>query len=235
MDSAASSSKPTYGTKGKIIRSQGQEITSNVMSFMKEEAVRGLILSLQCHKHRTIAATQVSDSTYRRILKTKKNIEAGECSVFTSPRKKRPKQNPNEGVTEDDVCVFEKGEVKSQLVNASEERNDGKAEFFRKENLKVHQLCRKNYTRKSSIPKDLQVELEKDKQNSAHSTRSLRSTVSDLVETVSSADKKPTMIKKTLQPTEWGWLQAQKMGLPCSIMYKVCHGMDCQSSNPTLV
>ncbi|KAI4467851.1 hypothetical protein MML48_2g00005636 [Holotrichia oblita] len=83
------------GVKGKIIHSQGGKIIANVLKFMKEEAGNNTpTIELSHYKERLLAATGISDTTYRSIVKEVWDIDAGGVTSFSSPGKKRSRPSP---------------------------------------------------------------------------------------------------------------------------------------------
>lgn len=96
----ASSSTTNIG-KGHIIHSQGREILANVMQFMKEEAANNACgIPLTNFKERFLAATKVSEKTYRSVVKEMKDISTGASTSFSSPPKKRNKPSPKSTLME---------------------------------------------------------------------------------------------------------------------------------------
>ncbi|KAI4462140.1 zinc finger protein [Holotrichia oblita] len=92
---ATLSTPKKVGVKGKIIHSQGREIIANVLKFMKEEAGNNTpTIELSHYKERLLAATGISDSTYRSIVKEVGDIDAGGVTSFSSPGKKRSRPSP---------------------------------------------------------------------------------------------------------------------------------------------
>ncbi|XP_050312224.1 uncharacterized protein LOC126747544 [Anthonomus grandis grandis] len=85
------------GKQGQIIHSQGREIISNVAAFMKKEAEQGITIPLKNIRQRTLAATRVSQSTYRRVVQESEDIENIPSCSFTSPRKKRLRKSQKIG------------------------------------------------------------------------------------------------------------------------------------------
>ncbi|KAK5645689.1 hypothetical protein RI129_004153 [Pyrocoelia pectoralis] len=62
------------------------------MKFMKEEAANGdPIIPLSNYKQRVLAATGISESSYKRILKEAESVDTGASTSFSSPRKNSPK------------------------------------------------------------------------------------------------------------------------------------------------
>lgn len=99
--------KQTVGIKGKIIHSQGREIISNVLEFMKQEANNGVpTIPLTNFKERLLAATKISDNTYRRIIKETQQIETGASTSFSSPRKQRPRTCLKRTVCDGELAVI---------------------------------------------------------------------------------------------------------------------------------
>jgi hypothetical protein len=89
-------SKKGVDISGKIIHSQAIEVIANVLKFMKEEAANGPIprIPLANFKQRLIAATGISDKTYRKISKDSEKSQSG--SSFSSPPKRKSlKSSPN--------------------------------------------------------------------------------------------------------------------------------------------
>lgn len=83
------------GVKGKIIHSQAREIIANVLKFMKEEAVNNTpTIPLKNFKERLLAATGISDTTYRRIVKEAEDVHSGRVTSFSSPGKTRTRPSP---------------------------------------------------------------------------------------------------------------------------------------------
>lgn len=83
------------GIKGKVIHSQGREIIANIIKFMKQEAEHDApIIPLANFKQRVIAATKISVSSYRRILKESADIDSGAVASFSTPHKMRPRKSP---------------------------------------------------------------------------------------------------------------------------------------------
>jgi hypothetical protein len=81
----ATSSSKKLGIKGKVIHSRGREITSNILNFMKEEAANGTtIIPLANFKARLIAATKISESSYRRIAKEAADVASGAVPCFST-------------------------------------------------------------------------------------------------------------------------------------------------------
>lgn len=95
--------KSFIGIKGKVLRSQARELIANVMQFMQEEAEQGLKIPLKNFKERILAATKISESSYRRIQKEAKDIESGKSLTFSSPRKKRPRSSPKKNMLEGEI------------------------------------------------------------------------------------------------------------------------------------
>ncbi|XP_050315557.1 uncharacterized protein LOC126750095 [Anthonomus grandis grandis] len=85
------------GKQEQIIHSQGREIISNVAAFMKKEAEQGITIPLKNVRQRTLAATRVSQSTYRRVVQESEDIENIPSCSFTSPRKKRLRKSQKIG------------------------------------------------------------------------------------------------------------------------------------------
>lgn len=97
------STKKSIGIKGKVIHSQAREVIASVLQFMKEEAEHGLKIPLTNFKERLIAATNISESTYRKIKTEADNILTGKTTSFTSPRKSRPRSNPKSDLNEGQI------------------------------------------------------------------------------------------------------------------------------------
>lgn len=96
----ASSSTTKIG-KGHIIHSQAREILANVMQFMKEEATNNACgIPLAHFKERFLAATKVSEKTYRSVVKQMKDVSSGAVTSFSSPHKKRNKPSPKSTLME---------------------------------------------------------------------------------------------------------------------------------------
>ncbi|KAI4458687.1 hypothetical protein MML48_7g00020789 [Holotrichia oblita] len=92
---ASLSTPKKVGVKGKIIHSQGREIIANVLKFMKEEAGNNTpTIELSHYKERLLAATGISDSTYRSIVKEVGGIDAGGVTSFSSTGKKQSRPSP---------------------------------------------------------------------------------------------------------------------------------------------
>ncbi|KAK4886753.1 hypothetical protein RN001_003024 [Aquatica leii] len=106
------SSSKKVGVRGKIIHSQGREIIANVLKFFKQEAENGVTIPLTNFKQRLLAATKISEISYRRISKESDSIERGETSSFSSPRKERPKR-----CTKKDVLPAEKQIIRNIIHN----------------------------------------------------------------------------------------------------------------------
>lgn len=95
MDNDNNPSTSTYGRKGKIIHSQARETVYQVLNFFKAEAENGEpIIPVKNYKERTLAATKISEKTYKSVLKDGKDIEMGHATKFSSPNKKRNRPNP---------------------------------------------------------------------------------------------------------------------------------------------
>lgn len=96
----ASSSSTKIG-KGHIIHSQAREILANVMQFMKEEATNNSCgIPLTNFKERFLAATKVSEKTYRSVAKEMQDVSTGASISFSSPSKKRSKSSPKSTLME---------------------------------------------------------------------------------------------------------------------------------------
>jgi hypothetical protein len=81
----ATSSSKKLGIKGKVIHSQGREMISNILNFMKEEAANGTtIIPLANFKARLIVATKISESSYRRIAKEAADVASGAVPCFST-------------------------------------------------------------------------------------------------------------------------------------------------------
>jgi hypothetical protein len=81
----ATSSSKKLGIKGKVIHSQGREIISNILNFMKQETANGTtIIPLANFKARLIAATKISESSYRRIAKEPADVASGAVPCFSN-------------------------------------------------------------------------------------------------------------------------------------------------------
>jgi hypothetical protein len=81
----ATSSFKKLGIKGKVIHSQGREIISNILNFMKEEAANGtIIIPLANFKARLIAARKISESSYRRIAKDAADVASDAVPCFST-------------------------------------------------------------------------------------------------------------------------------------------------------
>ncbi|XP_056645053.1 uncharacterized protein LOC130450600 [Diorhabda sublineata] len=78
------------GKQGLIIRSQGREIISNIINFMKKEADEGVTIPLKNYRERVLAATGVSKYTFQKISKEAQKVEwGGPSTSFQSPKKIR--------------------------------------------------------------------------------------------------------------------------------------------------
>lgn len=99
------SAKKTVGIKGKVIHSQAREIISNVLQFMKDEAENGgtPTIPLTNFKQRLIAATKISESTYKRISKERKSVHSRASSSFSTPHKDRPRQCTKSNLSEGEI------------------------------------------------------------------------------------------------------------------------------------
>lgn len=79
---------------------------------MKAEAVSGTpSIPLTNFKQRVIAATGISENSYKRIVKEAHSVEEGTSASFSSPRKNRPKK-----CTKSNLPVYEEAEIR-RLVN----------------------------------------------------------------------------------------------------------------------
>lgn len=95
--------KPTIGIKGKVIHSQAREIIANVLHFMRQEAEnQGPIVPLANFKERLLAATKISKTAYRSIVKESKKVQSGESTSFSTPRKNRSRISPKSSIWEGD-------------------------------------------------------------------------------------------------------------------------------------
>ena len=94
----------SIGIRGKAIHSQAREVIANVLQFMKEEAEHGLKIPLANFRERLLAATKISEGTYRKIKSEADGVQTGKTASFTSPKKNRlrakPKSDLNEGQIE---------------------------------------------------------------------------------------------------------------------------------------
>lgn len=84
------------GIQGKVLHSQSRELIANVMQFMREEADQGLKIPLKNFKERVLAATKISDKSYRKICKEAKEVASSSSSqplCFSTPRKNRTRSS----------------------------------------------------------------------------------------------------------------------------------------------
>lgn len=85
--------KTIIGVRGKLLGSQAREIIANIIHFMKAEAENGALIPLTNFRERVLAATKVSESSYKRILKESNTIHSGASTSFSSPRKQRSRRS----------------------------------------------------------------------------------------------------------------------------------------------
>jgi hypothetical protein len=97
---ATGKSGKTVGIKGKIIRSQAREIIASVLELLKKK--QHMAVS-QFRKKRLLAATKISDKTYRQVTKEIAEIEYGEKFAFSSPPKKRTCFKPKSGLVQGEI------------------------------------------------------------------------------------------------------------------------------------
>ncbi|CAH1377220.1 unnamed protein product [Tenebrio molitor] len=84
--------KKLIGKKGQVIHSQTREVISRLIEFMKNEATIGCpTIPLKNYKERVIAATGISESSYKRIVKQSNEVKVGTSTSFSTPHKKRPR------------------------------------------------------------------------------------------------------------------------------------------------
>lgn len=104
--------KKLLGKKGQVIHSQGREMIHNVAKFMKQEtAANAPIIPLSHTRERVLAVTGISKSTYTRVIRESRNIEAGEGTSFSTPHKQRVRKSPKS-----DLPAHEMEEVR-RIVN----------------------------------------------------------------------------------------------------------------------
>lgn len=77
------------------------QLIYKVLTFLKREAEEGEpVIPLLNYKERLIAATGISESTYKRILKEGQTVEAAEKPSFSTPHKKRPRISSKSAIPE---------------------------------------------------------------------------------------------------------------------------------------
>jgi hypothetical protein len=80
--------------KNRVSSGDSRQIIANILEFMRQEAEAGTQLIPLAKVHELVArATGVSDRTITRIAKQKRMISSEETCSFSTPCKKRKKQN----------------------------------------------------------------------------------------------------------------------------------------------
>jgi hypothetical protein len=80
--------------KNRVSSGDSREIIANILEFMRQEAEAGTQLIPLAKVHELVArATGVSNRTITRIAKEKRMISSEETCSFSTPSKKRKKQN----------------------------------------------------------------------------------------------------------------------------------------------
>lgn len=97
--------KPSKLGGSKVLRSQSREIVYNVFKFMKEEAEHGIKQKLTGVHTRVCAATGVSLSTLKRIIKEgETNLTDG--NTFSTPNKTRHRTKTKSVLDDFDKCAL---------------------------------------------------------------------------------------------------------------------------------
>jgi hypothetical protein len=90
-----STSKRKIGVQGKDLRSQTKEVIANVLQFFKDEAEHGPRIPLTNFKVRLMAATGISERSYRMISKESKESEPTSTSFSSPSKRKCPESSPD--------------------------------------------------------------------------------------------------------------------------------------------
>lgn len=94
-----------------VLGRQARELASGILLYMKKEAEEGLQYDVRMVQMRTAAATGVSLSTVRRIIKEAKkdrNTNSSKRPVFRTPGKKRTGKRNITGLTCSEICVVKR-------------------------------------------------------------------------------------------------------------------------------